>query len=262
MDLPFKQRLKLFRQSIYSSLKLGGHTPISIEPYQDIYKVIMPGHEVYVPSPLRWKLYKYGWEARLKRLKSEYGVGKHYVPQVGDIVLDIGANAGEFSLIAAALGAQVYACEPDPLVSQCLKLNTINDERINRFDYVLSHKDGDIDFYLAPDKADSSIFSVSETKIRRRGVKISTFMQEQNITHIDFIKCDAEGAEPEVLMGASDVADKIGVLAIDTGAERDGERTGQACEDILNGWGFRVFEEKIGTRWMTYGVNPQFKAGE
>lgn len=63
-------------------------------------------------------------------------------------------------------------------------------------------------------------------------------------------------------MGASDVADKIGVLAFDTGAERDGERTGQACEDILNGWGVRVFEEKIGTRWMTYGVNPQFKAGE
>ncbi len=47
-----------------------------------------------------------------------------YVPRDGDIVVDIGAGIGEFTLWCAEAGARVVAFEPDPLAFACLERNT------------------------------------------------------------------------------------------------------------------------------------------
>jgi len=259
MRLPLKQRLKLIRQSVYAKVRLAGHIPLSIKTYEDIYLISMPQKAIYVPSPLRWKLYKYGWPARRNRLEREYGIGRYYTPKVGDIVFDIGANVGEFALIASSYGVSVRCFEPDPLAHKCLSKNVFDQSDVKIFDYVITDKNQDIDFYLAPEKADSSIFAVSDKSVNRAGKTLAAFMEQEGIAWVDFIKCDAEGAEPEVLKGAASVSHLIGVLAIDTGAERQGQRTGTACERIFRDWGFNVFEEKIGTRWITYAINPDYK---
>ena len=50
----------------------------------------------------------------------------------GDIVLDVGANLGVFTLFAARLGAQVYAYEPVPPTFEVLQHNI----HLHRFDGV------------------------------------------------------------------------------------------------------------------------------
>ena len=47
-----------------------------------------------------------------------------YAPREGDIVIDVGAGIGEFTLWCADAGARVIAFEPDPLAFACLEKNT------------------------------------------------------------------------------------------------------------------------------------------
>ena len=259
MQLPLKQRLKLARQRAYAAVNFAGHVPVSVEESQTGVVINVDGKKIHAPSPLRWKLYKYGWEARLDRLEAEYGVGRHVSLKPNSVVLDIGANAGEFAHVCARYGAEVHCFEPDPDVHACLLKNIDGLPQAHAHDTVIWKEDGEIDFGLAPERADSSVFTDSGAKLKKRTVTIETFCRENEIPRIDFIKCDAEGAEPEVLEGIGGFFPNVGAVALDTGAERNGARTHDACAEILSTHGFEVVEEKICTRWMTYGINKEFR---
>lgn len=254
MQLPLKQRLKLLRQSFYARLNFRGHLAVSINEDGDAFLVSVDGQNISVPSPLRWKLYKYGWEKRLDRLEKEYGIGRHVKLKPNAVVLDIGSNAGEFAFVCARYGAAVHCFEPDPTVFSCLKRNVSSLKNVSVHDIALWKEDGLISFGLAPERADSSVFHQGAKKIQKPAVSIETFCRQNNIEKIDFIKCDAEGAEPEILEGIGSMFPYIDALALDTGAERNGMRTHEACAALLKANNFTVIEEKIGTRWMTYGV--------
>ena len=259
MQLPLKQRLKLVRQHAFAAVNFAGHVPVSIDDADTGVVITVDGRKVYAPSPLRWKLYKHGWEARLDRLEAEYGVGRHVTLAPDAVVFDIGANAGEFAHICARYGARIHCFEPDPTVYACLVKNIADLSQAQAHDMVIWKEDGEVEFGLAPERADSSVFTQDGAKVKKRSVTIETFCRENNIAKIDFIKCDAEGAEPEVLEGIGGFFSQIDAVALDTGAERNGARTHDACADILSANGFTVIEEKIGTRWMTYGINKEAK---
>lgn len=254
MQLPLQVRLKLLRQQAYSALKLGGNVPVALVESAGALCVRVDGRDIAVPSPWRWKLYRYGWEARLDRLEREYGVGRHVALGPDSLVFDIGANVGEFAHVCARYGARVHCFEPDPKVHACLLRNIEGLEKVSPHDIVIWKEDGKIDFGLAPERADSSVFVTDAPSVRKRAETIASFCRENAIARVDFIKCDAEGAEPEVLEGIGDFFPHIGAVALDTGPERAGARTHDACSAILKGAGFRVIEEKVGTRWMTYGL--------
>jgi len=255
MQLPLKQRLKLARQRAYAAVNFAGHVPVSVEDTTSGVVINVEGRKIHAPSPLRWKLYKHGWEARLDRLEAEYGVGRNVTLTSDAVVLDIGANAGEFAHVCARYGAHTHCFEPDPAIHACLTKNIAELNNAMAYDTVVWREDGEIEFGLAPERADSSVFADDAMKVKKRAVTIETFCLENKIPRLDFIKCDAEGAEPEVLEGISGFFPNVTAVALDTGAERNGLRTHEACAEILNANGFAVTEEKIGTRWMTYGLN-------
>ncbi len=259
MDIKLKDRWKLARQAFYSATNFNGNKPVKIATIGGLYQLETEGKHIYVPSAQRWKLYRWGWAARLDRLRQEYAFGRELPINEGSTVIDIGANAGEFAFIAAQAGARCLCIEPDPLVNLCARLNTTSLAKIRVYDDLLWRENTEIDFHLAPQRADSSVFSVSDHAVKKQAVTLADFMAREGIERADFIKCDAEGAEPEVLEGAEKVHHAIGFFAVDTGAERNGERTHEASEKIFKSWGFKVMHEKIGTRWMTYGVNLDFK---
>lgn len=253
MQLPFGQRLKLARQRALVALHVGGNVDVRLEEGDDGLFVSVEGRRIAVPSPLRWKLYRKGWAARLDRLEQEYGVGRHVTLTPESVVLDIGANAGEFAHVGARYGASVFCFEPDPAVFACLEKNIADLPNVCAIDAVLWKEDGEIDFALAPERADSSVFAEGP-RIRKCAKTIGSFVRENALTRIDLIKCDAEGAEPEVLEGIGDAFSIVEAVALDTGAERQGARTNTECANILSAHGFDVFDEKIGTRLVTYGV--------
>jgi FkbM family methyltransferase len=253
LQLPAAQRLKLLRQDLLAALKIGGNVPVGLEEASEGVYVRVDGRRIAVPSPLRWKLYRQGWQARLDRLEREYGVGRHAKLSAESIVLDIGANAGEFAHVCARYGARVHCFEPDPLVFTCLQRNIANLPNASAQGAAIWKADGEVDFALSPDRADSSVFAKGP-RVKKQALTIATFARDSGLTRIDLIKCDAEGAEPEVLEGAGAAWPLVKSVALDTGAERNGARTHEACRKILEQHGFHVIDEKVGTRMMTYGV--------
>ena len=255
MGLPLKQKLKLVRQRLYASLGFRDHKPVGVFDHELGARIETEGNSVIVPSPLRWKLYKKGWAARITQLKREYGVGALAHLNAGDIILDIGANAGEFAFIAAEYGAKIYCLEPDPNVFACLETNTAELPDVYATKTLIWKDEAELDFYSVPQSADSSVFASGEgPALKTHATTVENFCKAQNIERINLLKCDAEGAEPEVLMGVGAMWGRIDVFALDTGRERKGERTNEECKAILADNGYDVIDEKFGKRLMTFGV--------
>lgn len=253
MQLSAVQRLKLLRQRILAAFRLGGNVDVALEETAEGVIVRVDGARIAVPSPLRWKLYRKGWLARLDRLEREYGVGRHIVLTPDSVVFDIGANAGEFAHVCARHGARVLCFEPDPDVFACLRKNISALDNASAFDFVVWKEDGAVEFGLSPARADSSVFA-DGPQVVRPAKTIATIAREQRLARIDLVKCDAEGAEPEVLEGIGDAFPIVGAVALDTGAERQGKRTNAECAAILHANGLEVIDETIGTRKMTFGL--------
>jgi FkbM family methyltransferase len=258
--LSFGQRLKLLRQRAFALLRVGGDVDVRIEATADGAIVRVEGRTVAVPSPWRWKLYRKGWAARLDRLEREYGVGRHFTLRPGDVVLDVGANVGEFAHVCARYGAAAYCLEPDPSAFVCLRRNIADLPQAMAFDFAAWNEDGEIDFFLAPDRADSSAFAAGPG-VRRPAMRIESFLREAGVTRVDLLKCDAEGAEPEVLEGVGGAFAMVRGVALDTGPERAGARTDAACAGLLRRNGFIVVHETVGARLMTYGLRPDAGRG-
>lgn len=253
MQLSLVQRLKLGRQRALAALKIGGNVDVRLEEAADGLHALVEGRRIAIPSPLRWKLYRRGWGARLDRLEREYGVGRHVRLDPECVVLDVGANAGEFAHVCARYGARVFCFEPDPAAFACLEKNIAPLSGAEGFACAVWKEDGEIEFALAPDRADSSAFAEGP-RLKMRALTIETFAREKRLARIDLIKCDAEGAEPEVLQGIGAAFPLVRAVALDTGPERLGNRTNEACAKILNANGFHVVDERIGTRCMTFGL--------
>jgi FkbM family methyltransferase len=241
------------RQRALAALRIGGAVDVRLSEEEGGLFVLVDGERIAVPSPLRWKLYRQGWAARLDRLEREYGVGRHVRLSPGGVVVDIGANVGEFAHVCARYAAAAYCFEPDPAAFACLKQNTRALANVHAFDDVVWKTDGVLEFALAPERADSSVFAEGP-RVEKRSATIETIARDHGLARIDLVKCDAEGAEPEVLEGIGAAAPAIRAVALDTGPERKGARTNEACAAILRRYGFDVVDEKIGTRWMTYGL--------
>jgi len=253
MQLSPGQRLKLLRQDVLAALRIGGNVRVRLEESADGVFVHVEGARLSVPSALRWKLYRKGWPARLNRLEREYGINRHFRLSSDSVVLDVGANAGEFAHVCARYGARVLCFEPDPDVFACLRRNIARLSNAEAHDAVIWKADGEIDFALAPARADSSVFAEGP-KVSKQAVTVESLSRTLGLPRIDLIKCDAEGAEPEVLEGVGAAWPLVRGVALDTGPERAGARTDGACRAILERHGFAVIDEKIGTRLMTYGL--------
>lgn len=252
--LPFKIRWKLWRQDALAALHINGHRKVRIAAHPLGAVIVVDDGRIVVPSPFRWKMYRKGWTARLDQLAAEYGVDRHITLDADSVVVDIGANAGEFAHVCARYGARAWCLEPDAPTRACLEENIDALANAGAHDALLWKEETQIAFASIPAHADSSVFAESAATTSRAATTLDAFCARNGIDNIDLIKCDAEGAEPEVLEGAGVMLAKTRAVAIDTGAERKGARTHEACRAILEAAGFRVIDEAVGKRLMTYGL--------
>lgn len=119
------------------------------------------------------------------------------------VVLDIGANTGVYSTIAAAQGArEVIAFEPNPAFCDAIsRSNTLNGFRIQIVPVALSDSQGTIAFsgYQVDDDPDAASRRPGWTSVPRR--TLASFLEERAISSVDLIKCDVERHEPAVFRG-------------------------------------------------------------
>ncbi len=258
LGLPFVKLLHLRAHNAVTALGLFAHRPVSIRPEAEAFVVTSEGREIWVPAAIRWRMYRRGWANRLGRLRQNFGIPDHVQINPGDHVIDIGANVGEFALACAALGARVDSIEGDPRVFACLARNIATEPLINAHQTVVWHSEEDLTFFSAPAEADSSIIADPNDPrykpIKVHAVPLDLLAVRGGWGDIALLKCDAEGAEPEVLRGATAVLARTRVVAIDTGPERMGEETHEPVAEILTAAGFRVFRDIRKGRKITFGL--------
>jgi len=140
----------------------------------------------------------------------------------GDIVLDIGANIGYYTLIYAKLVGEegkVFAFEPDPNNFALLKKNV----EINGYKNVIlvqkavSNKNEKIKLYLS--KGNLGDHRIYNSYNGRKSIEIESIILDDyfiNDKKIDFIKMDIQGAEGGALQGLSNLIKKNKNLKIVT----------------------------------------------
>ena len=148
----------------------------------------------------------------------------------GDIVIDVGANIGYYTLIFAQLvgaSGKVFAFEPEPKNFEILKKNieVNNYQNIIAEQKIVSDESGMVKLFIAEkgivghrlqQKTDSQKF------IEVESILLDNYLKNLNLSEkINFIKIDVEGAEVKVLEGSKIMIEKSDQLKIFTEFNRE-----------------------------------------
>lgn len=119
----------------------------------------------------------------------------HIQPE--DIVLDIGAAFGSYSLIACALGGRVHAFSPEQDCIDTFRKNvSLNqfEDRCEIYEFGIYDKPG----FLNPVSQVFSDVPITNA-VSFPVIELDKFIADKNIQKVDWIKIDVEGAEVEVV---------------------------------------------------------------
>lgn len=175
---------------------------------------------------------------------------KKYVKK-DDIILDIGAHIGYYTIILAELVGEkgkVFAFEPNPTNFALLKRNV----KINGYNNVIlvqkavSNKTGRIKLYISKDNYDHRIYDSHDG---RQSIPIETIRLDDYFTkyegRINFIKMDIQGAEGLAIQGMTKLLKSKDVRIITEfwpiGLKRSGVMPEKYIESLIN-IGFKLFD--------------------
>ena len=219
------------------------------------------------PVSLKINVPKYGYKVLCPIKKEEIvnmtiredEIIEHFTPKQGDIVVDIGANIGRYTIISSkrvGTNGKVVAIEAHPgnfeMLNRNIKLNQLTN--VIPLNYAAYSKETKIKLYV-PDE--ESGYTIYHTLMERTGKK---FVEVDAITldylllqlngirdgvegvEVNWIKIDVEGAEFEVLKGAANILSKSKDIALLI--EVHGPDNYRPIVEFLNSYNFVVEFEK------------------
>ena len=194
-------------------------------------------------------------------LRRDYGT----VPD-GAVILDVGASTGVFSLYAAASAprSRLIALEPMPSAYALLRDNV----RLNGFEgrvevhhAAVAAETGEIELFI---EADGLFFpsvlapgATNAKSVRVPSVTLAEALERHAPDGVDLLKLDIEGAEYDVLYGASpETLSRIGEIRMEAHDLDDGERSVAALRRFLAQVGFTLVHDRqdpggVATLWAT-----------
>lgn len=125
-----------------------------------------------------------------------------FIIKNNDIVIDVGAHIGLFSLYVSVycLDGKIFSFEPVKenfsLLNQNINLN--NKKNISIFNCAVSSKNELVKVFLDNDDSGHSLFSSGEHYEKIHSKSLERIFLENNIEHCDLLKLDCEGAEYEI----------------------------------------------------------------
>lgn len=199
------------------------------------------GKKTYLSDLKRAELYRNGVEARLQWLLRDYRIPTDLLG-TDSLVVDVGANSGELGLISQHRGAHYIGIEPDPVAFAAL---CKNNPKGRSFSVALGESNGVKQFYMSTAEADSSLIppknfdEVFDVEVRTLDSLLDEVEPTRSVT---LLKIEAEGAEPEVLLGAEKTLRRTTFVAVDAGPERRGQSVAPWVVDFLSTRGFLLVD--------------------
>jgi len=220
---------------------IGFYPTLQLETDSEGLIWVLDGKDkIAIVNPSRMSRYRHGVRRKCRQLARRRYLGNGKVTILpGDTVMNIGANIGEAARHFADCGAQVIAFEPDPTARHCLIANT-KGTTVEVLSKGVWKEDGQLNFYLSTETADSSAINPSGESITIDAVTLDSVVSERKLDSIRLIAGDAEGAEPEVLLGAKYALTITDFVSLDCSYERRGEQTRDACTELLTSAGFVI----------------------
>jgi FkbM family methyltransferase len=132
-----------------------------------------------------------------------------YKVKKDDVILDAGANCGHLSIFFSKLTGKdgiVYAFEPDTFNIQRIQENKeLNEDLYDNIKIeklLLWNENKLIDFYESGTVGSSAVWIPNSDKcVKKEAIRIDDWVLKNNVTKLDFVKMDIEGAEIEALEG-------------------------------------------------------------
>jgi len=194
----------------------------------DLYFLKSKSNSMYIAFKERAELYLDGIDATGRAIGKDYHLD--YINfNKGDTIVDCGANVGNLLLYFSEIKTEInyIGIEPSPRDYECLKKNSSSNYLYN---IGLWHEKKTIPFFLAPKQGDSSFIKPTtyDSILEIPAVRLDGFIDKK----IKLFKLEAEGAEPEVLMGSQKLLKNTEYISADLGFERGIEKKSTIAEVI------------------------------
>lgn len=137
------------------------------------------------------------------------------------VIMDVGANIGVVTQHMRNYAKKVYSIEPSPEHFEALKRNKEFNKwnNVEIFNAALADKDGEMTIHtLSSNRTCNSLINdYGQEGFPVKTFRFDTFMKENNIDSVDFVKFDVEGAEDMILRseGFRNVADKVKAIEVE-----------------------------------------------
>ena len=249
-DVNFSFYLFVFFYKVINILKLGNPSLIKIYVHKYNYKV-------YCPATV---------DDFVNMTTREQDILEHFNPKKNDTVVDIGAHLGRYALISSHLvgkEGKVITIEANPLVFEKLKKNLELNKVTNTIclNYAVYSEKTKIKLFVRKEESTNTEYSLRNTvmidrgKLMAKGSNDAERVLEVNADTLDnlldlndikqesvnWIKIDVEGAELEVLKGATNILSKSKdiSLLIEIHNLGDGQTLYQPIIDLLDNYNFK-----------------------
>lgn len=208
-----------------------------------------------VAHRLRRALWRFGIDVRRT---SEVGPARLLIAQGVDLVLDVGANAGDYgeSLRRAGYRGAIHSFEPLPAAYTRLSTRAASDPAWATSPFALGPEDGLATLHIAGDDGHSSsilpalprhhaaapraaVVGEVEVEVRRLD---GVFDQVAGSSGRAFLKLDTQGYEGAVLDGAEGVVSRLHGIQVELSLEPlyEGAPASSEIVERLESWGMRL----------------------
>jgi FkbM family methyltransferase len=172
-------------------------------------------------------------------------VSAHFHRAVGGVAIDVGAYAGEHTLLLAQHASAVWAFEPQPAMVALLRKNTAHLPTVTVHDVAAYDRETTLDIVDDCDwrsgTSPGACYAPAETGIPT--VTLDSIWCQHGRPKVSLVKIDAEGCDAAVLCGASTLIATCRpvILFEDMNPAQAARHTVMAsCADLLTGLGYRI----------------------
>src|SRR5829696_1770168 len=227
------------------------------------FKFLRPGNSTL----LKFKVPKYDYEFYCRINKDDFKIMtiheddiiKRFTPKEGDIVVDIGAHIGLYTIISSkrvGTKGKVVAIEAHPgnfeMLNSNIKLNQLTN--VIPLNYAVHSKETKVKLYLPSGESGFTKYNTimpnwinaQEKFVEVNANTLDYLLQFNEIRQeeVNWIKIDVEGAEFEVLKGATNVLSKSKDIAILIELHGPPHVYRPKVEEFVNLYNFKIEFEK------------------